>query len=218
MLRLTGLLGAIVATLGYCQSASAIFFDFHNLGNINASSKSLTVDGLTLSLSATGGKLVSTATRFGIDGTGTSDVPDLIDGGNGTSEVLGFIFSNNFVVLDNILISGFDGDDAGLVNIKGRGDFPLANGLVSFNGIFVSTSFQTLRWSGPTTNAAGLGFSVDGLNAHIVPEPSTLELVVGCAFASAFFFGCGAWRYWVPARLPGATAGLPEAVREIELM
>src|SRR6516165_4013516 len=92
----------IAVLLAAQQSAMATTFDLHNLGAINAGFKSVTIGGITLTLESEGtGNLVSTSTRFGIDGSGASDATDLIDGGNGTAEQLAFLFSPA-VVLDSI--------------------------------------------------------------------------------------------------------------------
>jgi hypothetical protein len=157
--------------------AEATFFDLHGLGTINAGFKNITVDGITLTVSGSP-TLVSTSSRFGIDGSGAADAPDLIDGGNGSAEVLGFIFSNNNTFLDSILISEFGGDDAGTAVIKIQsGSIALSNGVNVLNAI-VSTSAQSIHWAGPNSPGDGRGFSVDGFNVHLVPEPSAMMLVV----------------------------------------
>ena len=164
--------------------AQATFFDLHGLGTIGTGSKTITVDGISLTVSGFP-TLVSTSTRFGIDGSGGADAPDLIDGGNGSAEVLGFIFSNNSTILDSILISEFGGDDAGNAVIKiQNGLLPLTNGVNLFN-VLVSTSAQSIQWAGPNSPADGRGFSVDGFNVHLVPEPSA-----GFLLGSLFAFVC----------------------------
>jgi hypothetical protein len=78
-------------------------------------------------------------------------------------------------VLDSIVISSFDGDDAGLVDFKGLGEFSLANGVNSFSGFeHLATSAHSILWTGPNTPDATRGFSVDGFNFHLVPEPASL--------------------------------------------
>lgn len=160
-------------------NAHATFIDLRGLNIGNPTFATITVDGITLDLS--GSKLNSTLTRFGIDDAGANDAPDLLDGGNGVSETLDFLFSPLDAVLDSIVISSFDGDDAGLVYFKGLGEFPLTNGVNSFSGFeHLATSAHSISWSGPNTPGATRGFSVDGFNFHLVPEPASLALL-SCA-------------------------------------
>lgn len=158
------------------QLAQAIFFDLHNLGNIGSSTTTITVDGISLRLTGPS-TLVSTSSRFGIDSIGGADAPDLIDGGNGSFEVLSFIFNNNDTYLDSILISEFGGDDVGTISIKSAPNLiPVSSGVNVINN-WVSTSGQSIQWGGTNSPAAGRGFSVDGFTVHLVPEPSTLFLL-----------------------------------------
>jgi hypothetical protein len=160
------------------QSAQAIFFDLHGLGTIGGPGKTITVNGISLFLDGSP-LLFSTSTHFGIDGIGGADVPDLLDGGNGSIEVLHFGFSNNDTLLDSILISDFGGDDAGSISIKSlQSLIPVSNGVNPINAL-VSTSGHSIQWGGPNSPAAGRGFSVDGFNVHLVPEPS-IAVLLGC--------------------------------------
>jgi len=160
-------------------NAHATFIDLRGLNIGNPTSAKITVDGITLDLS--GSKLSSTPTRFGIDGAGDSDAPDLLDGGNGVPETLAFLFSPVGAVLDSIVISSFDGDDAGLIDFKGLGEFSITDGVNSLPGIeHLATSAHYIRWSGSNTPGATRGFSVDGFNFHLVPEPASLALLT-CA-------------------------------------
>jgi hypothetical protein len=130
--------------------------------------------------------LISVDDRFGIDSNGAADVSDLIDGGNGFPEQLFFIFNNNDAVLDQVIISQFDAEDAGVLNIKAQGDFPLANGANLLAGVQVSTSLHHIRWAGENAPGVGRGFSVDGFVAHVVPEPSSILIGVPLALTSVF--------------------------------
>lgn len=167
---------AVLLLVSTHRDSTAATFDLRGLGSIGSSELEFTVDGLTLRVSTGSGQLVSTAEQFGIDSNGPSDVPELLDGGNGFGDELFFIFNNNSAVLDQILISQFDGEDAGIVNIKTLGDIPIANGANPMGGVNVSTSLHHIRWTGPNAAGATRGFSVDGLVARIVPESSTLSL------------------------------------------
>jgi hypothetical protein len=155
-------------------SAHATVFDFHNLGTLS-STKSLTVDNITINLQASSGILTSTATAFGVDGTGANDAFNLLDGGNGTAENLLFSF-NKDVVIDSVTTSLFDGADAGAVDIKGVGNFPLASGTTAIGQTADATSSNRFLWSGPLTPSDTNGFSIDSITVHTVPEPASLAL------------------------------------------
>ena len=147
--------------------------------------------GVKWLLIANTGVFVSTADRFGIDGAGAADVPDLIDGGNGVPETIGFLLStqdrNERIVLDSVLISEFDGDDAGTINVKNVPPLivPLADGLNLLGLPVGQTSGNAIGWAGANSPSATRGFSVDGFNIHVVPEPSSLALVAVGSFGAA---------------------------------
>jgi hypothetical protein len=127
------------------------------------------------------GNFTSTATRFGIDGSGASDVSDLIDGGNGTAESLAFLLSPA-VILDSIVISEFDDDDAGTVNLKGIGTFNVSNGVNTFGSpLLGSGSANFIQWTGTNASSATRGFSVDAINVHTVPEPPAVFIAMSAA-------------------------------------
>jgi hypothetical protein len=166
---------AVLVFLSQGMAARAEFIDLHNLGTgilLNASAPGITVNFNTGSANP----LVSTANRFGVDSGGTN-VPDLLDGGNGFAESIAFLFQQPNLVLDSVLISEFEGDDSGAILIKGHPSVSLANGLNPLNLSISQSSANFISWQGPNSPNAGRGFSVDGFNVHVVPEPSTLTLL-----------------------------------------
>ena len=165
-------LAVVLVLAGLSASVHAAIFDLHNLGS-PALVKNITVDGITLGLQGTGsGNLTSTASQFGIDGSGAADAPDLLDGGNGVAESLSFLFSST-VVVDSINISLFDGADAGTVNIKGQlPTLTLHDGVNVINQTAGNTSVNFLTYTGPLTSGGTNGFSVDSITVHATPEPA----------------------------------------------
>lgn len=144
--------------------AQAVFIDLRGLPNpVN----SISVDGVTVLFSSSGGQRLSTVHRFGIDGTGSADAPDLIDGGNGVAEILTIAFPRA-VFLESILISEFGPLDAGAFEVKGLGSFPLHNGANHFADVLLSgSSAHTIAWQGQNVAGDGRGFSVDGFHVRL---------------------------------------------------
>ena len=162
---------AISALLG--STAEAVFIDLRNLPSLPPVAASVSVDGVTVTLPGPG--LNSTATTFGIDGSGPNDKADLLDGGNGFGETLAFLFEQE-VIVDSVVISQFGPEDVGGVLLKASpfSEVPLVNGVNQLGGVRVGrTSANFIYWRGDNTSDAGLGFSVDGFNVRLVPEPST---------------------------------------------
>jgi hypothetical protein len=165
----------------YPLSAQATFIDLRGVVFSDPITHRVLQDGISLSFSVP--TFGISPTRFGIDSAGDNDVPDLFDGGNGVAESTGFSFGPLNAVLDSIVISNFDGDDAGIVNFKGVGEFPLHNGVNVFSLPFSgATSLHFIAWRGPNSPGETRGFSLDGFNFHLVPEPSSL-LLATCALA-----------------------------------
>jgi hypothetical protein len=175
-------LAGIVVAIFVAAQARAAVFDLHDLGPLT-SSKSITVGGITLSLQSSPGILTSSASTFGIDGTGANDAANLIDGGNGAAEKITFIF-NPQVVIDSIAISQFDPTDAGTVDVKGAGTLALHDGVNTINLTAGATSANFLQYTGPLTSGVTNGFSLDSITVHTTPEPSS-ALAVG-ALATLF--------------------------------
>ena len=163
----------------------ATFIDFRGLSQPISP---VTVAGITVNLSPNGA-LVSTPTSFGVDSVGALDAPTLLDGGNGFAESLAFLFLQN-VIVDSVVISAFDPGDAGTISIKGHPLVFVSDGVNTVGLLSNATSANFISWSGPNVPGDLLGFSVDGLNVHLVPEPSTVALA---AFGFAILTAWG-WR------------------------
>ena len=114
---------------------------------------------------------------FGIDSAGTGDVPNLLDGGSGRAEVLGFVFDQD-VFVDSILISFFGPNDSGSASIKGPSPaMSLQNGVNDLGGIIARrSSANFITWTGRNISDPNLGFSIDSITVRPIPEPSCLLL------------------------------------------
>lgn len=153
--------------------------DLRNLPLGSVSSYSLTVDDITINLGGAGGGglFVSDNCCFGIDSDGTGDIPNLLDGGSGRAEVLGFIFDQD-VFVDSILISFFGPNDSGSASIKGASPaVSLQNGVNDLGGIIARrSSANFITWTGRNFSDPNLGFSIDSITVRPIPEPSCLLL------------------------------------------
>ncbi|HEU4926646.1 MAG TPA: PEP-CTERM sorting domain-containing protein [Vicinamibacterales bacterium] len=178
--------------------ASASTFDLRNPG-IEAidevNSFSLTVDGLTATLSALpatfdGHNLLlnQTSSGFGVnvDGTtcGSTEDSAAIDGGC-VGEMIGIVF-NSDVFVNSLRVSNFGvsttlGMDAGLVTMGAYSYIIASTGLQLLGNTFLAAG-DALYLS----YTAGNGFSLDNFTATAtsVPEPTTLALLGIGVFAT----------------------------------
>jgi hypothetical protein len=169
---------ALFVFLSSFSQAIAVVLDLRNLP-LGVSSYSLTVDDITINLGGAGGGglLVSDTCCFGIDSAGTGDVPNLLDGGSGRAEVLGFVFDQD-VFVDSILISFFGPNDSGSASIKGSSPaVSLQNGVNDLGGIIARrSSANFITWTGRNISDPDLGFSIDSITVRPIPELSCLLL------------------------------------------
>ena len=166
-------LAAVVAGMVLPVGAWAMFFDLR--GQTPAQSGgafTVTGDGMSITISSgREGQFTSGATTFGYDSPSALDDPALIDGGSGFAEQFA-ILSSEYVLLESLLISHFDAIDHGNFNIKGVGNFTLANGVNPINKVIGSFSANYLSWTGDTSTGGGRGFSLDGFTARLVGSPT----------------------------------------------
>jgi hypothetical protein len=150
------------------SSARAVFVDLRGL---NSPATSTSAGGIALDWSTTlSGSFVSTPTSFGFNATGAGDSTQLIDGGAGLAEEIGFVFRTP-VYLDSVVLSQFGGADGGTFTVQGSGmpPYPLANGVNDLGGVIAASgAAHVLRWTGANVPGGGLGFSVDGFNVRPV--------------------------------------------------
>ncbi len=144
-----------------------------------ASSFSLTVDGITATLTANIGILNTTAASgFGVNAPGTGDETSLIDNLLGLESVS--IIFNVPVRLDQIVLSLFTGattGDLALLTIDGFGAItlnPTAPALDVYN--FISNNTVPVGQSINLAYQAGNGFSFDSFSVTVIPEPASLAL------------------------------------------
>src|SRR6266542_4991508 len=149
-----------------------------------APSFSLTIDGITATLTANIGVLNTTAViGFGVNAPGTGDETSLIDNVLGTESVS--IVFNVPVRLDQIVLSDFFGGagDLALLTINGFAPVtlnPTAPALDVYN--FASNNTVPIGQSIILAFQAGNGFSFDSFSVTAVPEPASgLLLLIGLA-------------------------------------
>ncbi len=142
-------------------------FHLLDMGTGLSSPHVVTVDGIQMTLSD-GGVFNSTASSFGIDQSNPSDDPNLIDG----VEILFLIFDQD-VFLDSILISNFEGQDNGYLDLKSTATFPLASGIINVGGIRLKAGSTDYR-----VGASNGGFSLDQVTVRAVPEPTVLGIAL----------------------------------------
>lgn len=145
-----------------------------------ASSLSLTVDGITVTLTANIGVLNTTATSgFGVNAPGTGDETSQIDNVLGVESV-SFVFDVP-VRLDQIVLSLFTGGatgDLALLTIDGFAPLtlnPTAPALDVYN--FASNNTVPAGQSIVLAYQAGNGFSFDSFSVTVAPEPASLALL-----------------------------------------
>lgn len=173
---LKGFIGIISVVCGLAaSSAFGATFNLLGLGANLPTPLVLNVDGIRLTLDG-GGGFNSSSTSFGIDKNtsgGYVDDPNLIDG----FETL-FLFFDQDVLLDSIVISEFDSQDSGDLVLKSILTIPLSNGLVDVGGIRLNANSSNYR----VTSSIGIltggtrGFSLDQISVRAVPEPVALCL------------------------------------------
>jgi len=103
--------------------------------------------------------LTSTTTTFGVDGSGANDAINLLDGGNGTAESVLFLF-NHDVIIDSITLSQFNGADAGTLNIKALGNFPLGPGTTTIGQIAEGGSAHRISMPDRSRQATPTGLAL----------------------------------------------------------
>ena len=160
-----------VLSLVACEVRAATF-ELINQGLGLTNPLAFTVDGIKLSLSG-GSSYNSTATSFGIDSFGTTDDPLLID----VTETLFFQF-DQAVLIDSIVVSLFDGQDAGGVLFKAAGiQVPLQNGTMNFGGLRLGIGGSDRIFASLGNLTGGTrGFSIDRITVRPVPEPAAIAL------------------------------------------
>ncbi len=156
-----------------------------------APSFSLTIDGITATLTANIGVLNTTAVSgFGVNAPGTGDETSLIDNVLGTESVS--IVFNVPVRLDQIVLSDFFGGagDLALLTINGFAPGtlnPTAPALDVYN--FASNNTVPIGQSIILAFQAGNGFSFDSFSVTAVPEPASgLLLLIGLAAIRVIHF------------------------------
>jgi hypothetical protein len=144
-------------------------------------SGTLTVNGLTATLTASDGLLNATSANFGVNATGPGDATDLLDAGSGTPEFISVSFDQS-VTFTQITLGAFSGSERASLTLGlnptltleattaaadiydfTASDFPLGNLLAPGQTVRIGYSFGS---------AADNGFSLQGFQVQTVPEPS----------------------------------------------
>ena len=186
-------LGALIVSAAFSCAAQGTLFQLAGSATVEAvdevPSFSLTVDGITATLTANIGVLNTTASSgFGVNAPGSLDQSSQIDAGEGTEAVS--IFFNVPVRLDQMILSLFTGGatgDLATLTVDGLAPLtliPTAPALDVYN--FTTNNTVALGQSVVLAYQAGNGFSFDSFSVSAIPEPATgLLLLVGLAVMSA---------------------------------
>ncbi|MGZ5230380.1 MAG: hypothetical protein ACXWC3_10115 [Burkholderiales bacterium] len=178
---------ALILTMIISSAAQAVLFQLAGSAAVEAvdeaPSFSLTISGITATLTANVGELNTTVTSgFGINAPGSADDPSHIDAGAGIEFVT--ILFNRLVRLDQIVLSDFTGPPTGdlaALTIDGLAALtlnPTAPALDVYN--FSSNNVVPVGQSIILAYQAGNGFSFDSFSVTAIPEPATgLLLILG---------------------------------------
>lgn len=188
MKRLAQLSGLIFAIVFTTNSQATSLFQLAGSATVEAvdeaSSFSLTVDGIVATLTANIGVLNTTAVSgFGVNAPGSGDQSSQIDNAEGTESVS--IVFNVPVKLDQILLSLFTGGATGdLATLKIAGFpsqtlIPTAPALDVYD--FTNNNIVPVGQSIVLTYQAGNGFSFDSFSVSIAEPASGLLLLFGLA-------------------------------------
>ena len=183
----------IILTISTAPSVQATLFQLAGSAAVEAvdeaSSFSLTVDGITATLTANIGVLNTTAiSGFGVNAPGTGDETSQIDNILGVESVS--IVFDVAVRLDQIVLSLFTGGatgDLASLTIDGFGAItlnPTAPALDVYD--FTNNNTVPVGQSIILAYQAGNGFSFDSFSVTAIPEPASLALVA----LGLFGLGC----------------------------
>jgi hypothetical protein len=182
----------IIIASGSCAHAATMF---QLLGSAaveavdEASSFSLTQDGITASLTANIGVLNATMGGFGVNHPTAGDPTDLVDAFFGDHETVTVTF-NQAVTLDQVVLSLFTPSGGELASLTIDG-FPALT-LVPMTAAtdvynFSANNTVLVGQSIVLAHVAGNGFSFDSFTISAVPEPSAfIMLLVGVGVVARY--------------------------------
>lgn len=162
---------AIVLNTGDAWS-SAIPADFNNLNHgIEFTSTEILQEGVTITLTSTGGVLEHFLDAFGVGTEATAN-----DGELSSGETLTFSFD------EAVTLTHFDANfwDAG-----GQYSYTVAGSTYNDTGDGTKLSQTTDSFTAITFNAVGGNGGFSNLTFEVVPEPSSYALIGGCFALSA---------------------------------
>lgn len=202
--RLAFLAPVAAAAFAFPSAADAAFFDLRTTapypeGDIesldDANSFSITVDGITATLTATrdaGDELNQTSTGFGVNNADNGDETNTLDGDNGNVDEITVSF-NVAVFFEQFVVAEATSNTVAAYDVAGdTGTTNLASGGAAVTEVFdpavlVETTDDVLiNWQSGAT-----GFSFDSFTVTPVPEPASLAIALGGA---ALLIGRRPWR------------------------
>ncbi|TWT80127.1 hypothetical protein CA13_15400 [Planctomycetes bacterium CA13] len=191
-------------------NAAFVVFDFRNtsagagndLDGKASESTSITIDGVTLTLSAEAfvdginsgtHKFNQTSSSFGIDANGSGDDTDTFDGGLGVESARFSISSSNVPLssleLTEIKFNLFTDGDIGSLQINGTPTSLFDDDDLSNTNVLSVNQLMAVGQTFDVGYSAGNGFGLESMSFQAttmaVPEPSTLAFV---GLASLFGF------------------------------
>ncbi len=148
-------------------------------------SGTLTIDGLTATLTANDGELNATASGFGVNSSETGDPTFLIDGVNGTEFIT--ITFNKPVQFTQLTLDSFAGTETAIITIGLNAPLTLTD-VATPSDIYNFTSSDlplgntiAMDQSAVIAWGSGNGFSLEGFQVTTVPEPATCWIALAAA-------------------------------------
>lgn len=173
-MKATTFLG-IGATISAAASLQAATVFVGSSLDLDASSGSSTVDGITVNLSANTGTINATASGLGINSPGTGDDTDGLDTELGT-EILTLSFDSD-ITFESISLAGVGPNDALELSFNGGAPIVLASsGLNTLNQPLAAGQLLTITAIAPNAPTQNNGVNISEF--VVVPEPSSAALAL----------------------------------------
>ncbi|MCB1094814.1 MAG: PEP-CTERM sorting domain-containing protein [Verrucomicrobiae bacterium] len=170
-------MGVLLSCATSGQAATAIFDGTNGSLDLNVPSGSVTVSGITVTLSASDGTINATASGLGINDSSSGDNTSGLDTIN-TIEFLTLSF-NVPVTFDSLSIGGVGSNDGLRVSFNGGAATELtSSGTTMFGDTLLVGQSMTITAFEPNAPTSNNGVSILSFSATQVPEPSTALLVM----------------------------------------